>query len=250
MSFNKELRDQRRLEKDRKNLEKVSRLLSDRQQRANQINALKSTGPRTEEGKQKVRLNGLRHGLTGQVSVMTDDNRREHDEFCNPILARLSPDGPLELQLANLIAHDHWRLNRVHSIEDGIFALGHGYPQNQIDSGAPQADVAFSEAVTFMRSSKEILLLTTYESRINRNIKRNMEQLNQLQTERQAHLKKDREEAQLLHQLAESKSQAFDPAQNGFAFSSLELNFLVERNRQLKEAKALAEPPRTFKKAA
>jgi hypothetical protein len=60
---------------------------------------------------------------------MTDDNRREHDDFCNPILARLNPDGPLELQLANLIAHDHWRLNRIHSIEDGIFALGHMYPK-------------------------------------------------------------------------------------------------------------------------
>jgi hypothetical protein len=31
---------------------------------------------------------------------------REHDDFCNPILARLNPDGPLELQIANLITHD------------------------------------------------------------------------------------------------------------------------------------------------
>jgi hypothetical protein len=249
MAFSKELREQRRLQKDRKNLEKVTKLLSDRQQRANEINALKSTGPRTEEGKQRVRLNGLRHGLTGQVSIMTDDNRREHDAFCDPIIARLNPDGPVELQLAHLIAQDHFRLNRIHSIEDGIFALGHGYSANQIDSGAPQADVALSEAVTFMRSAKEILLLTTYESRINRNIKRNMEQLNQLQTVRQAQLEKDREEAQLLHQLAESKSEAFDPAQNGFAFSALELNFLVERNRQLKEAGELNQQARILQKA-
>ena len=55
MSFNKELKDQRRLEKDKKNLEKVHQLLSDRQQRANETNALKSTGPRTEEGKQRIR---------------------------------------------------------------------------------------------------------------------------------------------------------------------------------------------------
>jgi len=38
MSFNEELRDQRRLEKDKKNLEKVHKLFSDRQQRANEIN--------------------------------------------------------------------------------------------------------------------------------------------------------------------------------------------------------------------
>ena len=250
MSFNKELRDQRRLDKDKKNLEKVHQLLSDRQQRANETNALKSTGPRTEEGKQRIRLNGLRHGLTGQVTIMTDDNRREHDDFCNPILARLNPDGPLELQIANLVTHDHWRLNRIHSIEDGIFALGHGYPKNQIDSGAPQADVALSEATTFMRSAKEILLLTTYTARTNRRLEKNMAELRRLQAERKAQLETDLEEAQLLHQLAESKRETFDPAQNGFAFSAAELNFLVERNRQLKQARALNQPPKPIKKAA
>jgi hypothetical protein len=250
MSFNQELKDQRRLEKDKKNLEKVHKLVSDRQQRANEINALKSTLPRTKEGKQRVRLNGLRHGLTGQVSIMTDDNRREHDDFCNPLLARLNPDGPLELQLANLITHDHWRLNRIHSIEDGIFALGHMYKANDLDSGAPQADVALSEATTFMRSAKEILLLTTYTARTNRSIEKNMAELRRLQTERKAQLEKDLEEAQLLHQLAESKQETFDPPQNGFAFSALEFNFLVERNRQLKQARALNQPPKPIKKAA
>jgi hypothetical protein len=176
--------------------------------------------------------------------------RREHDAFCNPITARLNPDGPLELQLANLIAHDHFRINRIHSIEDGVFALGHADPANQINSGAPQADVSLSEATTFLRDSKQIMLMTIYESRITRNIARNMEELRRLQAERQAQLEKQLEEAQLLHQLAESKSEPFDPRQNGFAFSSVELNFLIERNRQLKEARALASPLRPIKKAA
>jgi hypothetical protein len=165
-----ELKQRRKLERDQNNLERIKKLLSDKQLRANRTNALKSTGPRTEEGKQRARLNGLRHGLTGQVSIMTEDNRREHDAFCNPITARLNPDGPLELQLANLIAHDHFCINRIHSIEDGVFALGHAHPANQIDSGAPQADVSLSEATTFLRDSKQILLMTTYESRITRNI--------------------------------------------------------------------------------
>jgi hypothetical protein len=37
----------------------------------------------------KLRLQGLRHGVTGQVS-MTDENRSAHDAFCNPIIARLA----------------------------------------------------------------------------------------------------------------------------------------------------------------
>src|SRR5437868_14403854 len=110
--------------KDLENIEIAKKLLSDRQLRANRANAQKSTGPTTEEGKQSSRLNGLRHGITGQVSIMTDENRAAHDSFCNPIIARLAPDGPLELQLANLIAQDHWRLNRIQSIEDGLYVLG------------------------------------------------------------------------------------------------------------------------------
>jgi len=212
------------------NLEKIKKLLSERQLRANDANAQKSTGPRTEEGKQKIRLNGLRHGLTGQVSIMTDDNRRELDAFCDPIIARLSPDGPLELQLAHLVAHSYWRLNRIRSIDDGIFALGH----------TPQADVLLSEATTFMRSSKDILNITLYESRINRTLKKNMDELRALQTERKAAEEKAHEEAQLLHLLAIHQGQTFDPQTAGFAFSSEKIVFLVERKRQLKQARALS----------
>ena len=78
-----------------------------------------------------------------------------------------------------------------------------------------------------MRSAKEILLLTTYTARPNRSLEKNMAELRRLQ-------------AQLLHQLAESKRETFDPAKNGFAFSAIELNFLVDRNRQLKEARQLS----------
>jgi hypothetical protein len=39
----------------------------------------------TEEGK-RSRLDGMRHGLTGQVSIMTDENRAAHDALRNPII--------------------------------------------------------------------------------------------------------------------------------------------------------------------
>jgi hypothetical protein len=151
------------------------------------------------------------------------------------------------MQLAHLIAQDHWRLNRIQSIEDGLFVLGQCRPINQVDSGAPQADVALAEAMTFMRQSKEILLLTLYETRINRNIRRNMEQLGELQAERRAQRETALEEAQLLARLAASNGETFDPGQHGFAFSSVELNFLIERKRQLRQARAL---PDSLKKAA
>jgi hypothetical protein len=248
--YPKELLEQKQAEKDRENTEIAKRLISERQLRANRANAQKSTGPKTQEGKQRSRLNGLRHGITGQVSIMTDENRAAHYAFCNPIIARLAADGPLEMQLAHLIAQDHWRLNRIQSIEDGLYVLGQCRPVNQVDSGAPQADVALAESMTFMRQSREILLLTLYESRINRNIRKNMEQLRELQTERRAQREKDLEEAQLLCQLAASNGETFDPKQHGFAFSNVEIDFLIERKRQLKLARALPDSVRVAGNAA
>jgi len=103
MSFKPSL-EQTLSETDRINTEIAKKLVSERQLRANRANAQKSTGPKTEAGKQRSRLNGMRHGITGQVSIMTDENRTAHKAFCDPIIKRLAPDGPLEMQIAHLIA--------------------------------------------------------------------------------------------------------------------------------------------------
>jgi len=40
-------------------------IVSDARIAANRANALKSTGPRTAEGKERSRCNALKHGMTG-----------------------------------------------------------------------------------------------------------------------------------------------------------------------------------------
>jgi hypothetical protein len=43
----------------------------------NRANSQHSTGPKTPEGKKRISLNALRHGLTGQVVVMTSTTPKE-----------------------------------------------------------------------------------------------------------------------------------------------------------------------------
>lgn len=87
--------------------------ISEKQLEANRRNAERSTGPRTDEGKARSSRNNLRHGLTGQVTVLPSEDREAHDAFCNRLIAGFNPETPIEEQLTQCIAEDAWRLNRV-----------------------------------------------------------------------------------------------------------------------------------------
>jgi hypothetical protein len=91
---------------------------------ANIANAQKSSGPKTEKGKHRTRLNAYRHGLTGQICLLTADEHEAFEQRCTGIRDSLQPVGALELNLAQSIAEDHWRLKRARAIETGIFAAG------------------------------------------------------------------------------------------------------------------------------
>jgi hypothetical protein len=160
-------------------------MLSLKQLAANRANAEKSTGPKTEEGKKRSSLNALRHGLTGQVSLMTDDDRAAHDAFSKGIIDDLKPVGAMELQLAQRIATDSWRINRLAAFEDNIYCMWHetNLPG---ESNHPQIDTACSQTHTFLQKSEELNRLSLYEQRLNRSVQKNMALLKQLQKERKA----------------------------------------------------------------
>src|SRR5580658_1784518 len=100
-------------------------MISEKQLEANRRNAQHSTGPQSAAAKKRVSLNNLRHGLTGQTTVLSPEDRAAHDKFSADLLSCLKPENALELQVAQSIADDHWRLNRIFAIETNIYALGH-----------------------------------------------------------------------------------------------------------------------------
>src|ERR1700722_6458051 len=100
-------------------------MISDKQLEANRRNAQRSPGPRPDEGKKAPALNARRHNLTGQVTAMPHADRIMHDAFSASIVESLAPEGAMETQLAQRIATDSWRLNRISAVEDNLYALGH-----------------------------------------------------------------------------------------------------------------------------
>jgi hypothetical protein len=154
--------------------------ISEAQLIANRENAQHSTGPRTAEGKSRTRLNGLRHGLTGQTVFLPEEDRAVYDKHCSDFLTELAPKGATETQIAQSIADDYWRLNRIKAIEDNIFALG-------IESD-PDNDPALAQAQAFLDSAKQINLLSLYEQRLNRSVSKKLAELSDLQRVRKAAL--------------------------------------------------------------
>ena len=215
-------------------------MISEKQLAANGENAKKSTGPKTEETKKIVSQNALRHGLTGQVTLMPDEDRTAHDTFCAAIVADLAPEGALETQLAQSIAEDNWRMNRSRAVETNLFALGAFCPPGPtIDTGHNQVDDAVRAAQVFAADPKQFHLLSLYMQRTNRDMEKTLNRLTTLKAERRALREKDFEEAAALHQLNEIKhlpTQTADTkTQNGFVFSTTEIRAFLDRKRRLTE---------------
>jgi hypothetical protein len=81
-------------------------------------------GPTTWEGKEVVRWNATRHGIRSAAPVVPGVEKREDWEaHRDGILDTLSPEGHLELVLAERVALLLWRLHRVTRYETESIAL-------------------------------------------------------------------------------------------------------------------------------
>jgi hypothetical protein len=214
-------------------------------------NAKLSSGPRTQEGKKRASLNAHRHGLTGQIVIHTPEDAQAFKKHCDGIREALAPVGALEIDLAQAIAEDRWRLNRARALENSIFALGQGEHRLEDSGHHPEVDAAFAQGRTWMAHAHQLHLLTTYENRIRRSVEKNTAELRALQAERKAAVAKAEEEARLLVQLAEAEGGDYDPASDfppesqpvGFVFSRPAIQRQIDRSQRLGRALGLLNQP-------
>ena len=85
---------------------------------ANRLNAQKSTGPTTPQGKTIVSQNALKHGLSARHDVITTESQADFDLHRDALLAELDPLSPMESILADRIVSLSWRLKRADQIQN------------------------------------------------------------------------------------------------------------------------------------
>ena len=93
---------------------------TEKQIEANRLNAQKSTGPKTPEGKAKVSMNSLRHGLRARATVLQNENPEEFQQLCDGLEAEWQPQSPTESALLEKMAIAQWKLARAERRETGV----------------------------------------------------------------------------------------------------------------------------------
>ena len=93
-------------------------MASDRQIAANRENAQKSTGPRTDEGKRKSRLNPIKHGMYCAASTLRQlEGGKDFENLIESFRQDIRPHGALQEALVEQLASMHHRIRRYNQIE-------------------------------------------------------------------------------------------------------------------------------------
>lgn len=147
--------------------------------RRNRANSLKSTGPRTEAGKNaSSRRNALRHGLASErVLALTRAEVETVQEFVEDVHRCLGPVGPVEALLVDRATSILWRLRRISRLETELLRV-EGYGSNL---PSLQLGVAFSQAAG---NSDSFTKLARYEANLDRAFHRVMHELERVQAQR------------------------------------------------------------------
>lgn len=198
----------------------------------NRANAQHSTGPKTEAGKKKSSLNAVRHGLTGQIVVMPNEDLEAYRIHLKSLMDECDPKGSIEAILVQALADCSWRLIRVAALETNLLTLGIANGCSPVTDAPSQVVDALSIVSALESQSKALSNLSLHSQRLSRQLEKLLAQLNTIQSVRRA--KEEQELNDLLDviEMYESREETFDPAEHGFVFSEQQIQAGIRaRNR-------------------
>ena len=97
-------------------------MASDRQIAANRRNALLSTGPRSDAGKDISRRNAITHGLRAEELLLDGEDPVVFEMLRDELFDEFAPATSCDEQLVHRLASLVWRLRRIPTFEAAILA--------------------------------------------------------------------------------------------------------------------------------
>ena len=161
-------------------------MATDKQIEANRLNAQKSTGPRTPEGRAAVRLNGVTHGLTAETIVLKGESEADFKALFDSFEAEHNPSTPTEEALVVQLAMATWRLRRLYHQEGGFYSFKMKDTADSIKSR--HLDHSESLGLIAGWNNDTLNMFNRQEARLERTFYRTLHELQRLRKERPADL--------------------------------------------------------------
>jgi hypothetical protein len=164
---------------------------------ANRKNAARSTGPKTEEGKERSRQNSLKHGMTGAGVVLIEADAAEVERRTLKFADELMVLGEVGQAVVRRAALNSVRMER--GADQQAASLTQRVRQAEADFVAPEgvdeAEAAQLRAeavrIAMFDPSKEATLARQYEAASERGFYRAIKQLRQMELQAEELLKAD-----------------------------------------------------------
>ncbi|HEX6897677.1 MAG TPA: hypothetical protein VF146_20495 [Bryobacteraceae bacterium] len=168
----------------------------------NRENSQRSTGPRTQDGKQRSSENSLKHGLTSRTPVLRSEDPAAYQRHCRGFHEEYQPKTPTEIQLVQELAGTAWRLNRIPALEAQLLDVAE---REQRWNGRVPAGIA--------QAMRTLATLGLHGQRLSRQFNKTLTTLREIQAERRALAQQASARPQLSgHEL--------DQHHSGFVFSN------------------------------
>ena len=97
----------------------------EKQIQANRLNAMKSTGPRTEAGKKVSRLNALRHGFRSSMPLLPGEDPEQLENLRESLHEACKPTDALQEILVAQMVDSEWKRQRLNRCETGLMYYRH-----------------------------------------------------------------------------------------------------------------------------
>ena len=144
-----------------------------KQRRANRLNALKSTGPRTAEGKHASSLNALKSGLDAKSQIVPGESPEEFAGLQAEYIAQFAPATPEQRFLVDELIRNEWLLRRYHRVEAQLWIYQSRLCEQK--TGVELGEAYSKAATTFQRLHRQV-------HTVEKAHKEALEQLKDLQT--------------------------------------------------------------------
>jgi hypothetical protein len=148
--------------------------VSDAQLTANQQNALKSTGPKTKDGKVTASKNATRHGIFSTAPIIKGETKEQWESFLQAFLDTHEPVGIHEMALVHRIAYIHWRLLRVLRHENAVVN----------DPSFDMEKIVLQSSGIALPSEQDLASIVRYETHLHRLLTSTMHELERMQIRR------------------------------------------------------------------